>query len=252
MQLSWNQLLDEINNLFIKITRDKIFKDEKEDFLSHVQQCLKLNRKEDWNYILASEDILEDSNFAIANFLRFGISGPTKYGDMGEKYLRLYGILNATYLQQQAVFNLFKFFQCPDIKSKKKVIDALEVVSVRHKLAAHSANYEDKESQEMHVFVPVRMELNDFECSYFNHHNDSYTTVNLTDALEKHLELMCSTYLEVVKKMIATIYKSNKEKQEELLKRISPFEDMLAGCGLMKIELTGEYIVIQYVSPNKI
>jgi len=147
VQLGWNQLLDEINDLFIKITRDKIFKDEKEDFLSHVQQCLKLNRKDDWNYILASEDILEGSNVAIANFLIFGVSGPTKYGDLGEKYLRLYGVLNATYLQHQAVFSLFRFFQCPNIKSKKKDINALEVVSVRHKLAAHSANYEDKESQ---------------------------------------------------------------------------------------------------------
>jgi len=68
--------------------------------------------------------------------------------------------------------------------------------------------------------------------------------------LEKHLELMCSTYLELVKKMIVTIYKSNKEKQDELLEKISPFENMLAGCGLMKNELTGEYIVIQYMSPK--
>lgn len=252
MQLSWNQLLSEINDLFIKITRDKIFKDEKEDFLSHVQKCLKLNRKEDWNYILASEEILEDSNEAIANFLRFGVSGPTKYGDLGEKYLRLYGVLNATYLQQQAVYNLFKFFQCSNVKSKKKEIEGLDVVNVRHKLAAHSANYEDKESQEMHVFVPVRMELNDFECSYFNHYNDSYTTVDLAGALEKHLRLMCSTYLEVVKKTVVTIYKSNKDKQEELIEKISPFEDMIDGCGLMKNELTGEYIVIKYVSPEKI
>ena len=90
MLLKWTDLLEEINELFIKITRDKIFKNEKEDFLSHVQICLRLNRPEDWNYILASEDILEDSNTAISHFLKFGTSGPTKYDDLGEKYLRMY------------------------------------------------------------------------------------------------------------------------------------------------------------------
>lgn len=222
MQITWSQLLNEINNLFIKITRDKIFKNEKDDFSAHVQQCLKLNKKEDWSYILASEDILEDSNEAISSFLRFGISGPTKYDDLGEKYLRLYGVLNATYLQQQSVLNIYRFFQCPSVSSKKKEIDKLEVVAVRHKLAAHSANYEDQATREMHVFVPVRMELNDFECSYFNHYNDDYKTVDLKSAIEDHLKLMCSIYVEVIEKAISTIYKSNRDKQEDLLERVSP------------------------------
>ena len=190
MLITWSQLLSEINDLFIKITRDKIFKDEKDDFLAHVQQCLKLNKKEDWNYILASEDILEDTNEAISNFLRFGVSGPTKYNDLGEKYLRLYGVLNATYLQQQAVLNIYKFIQCPGVSSRKKQIDDLDVVTLRHKLASHSANYEDQEAREMHVFVPVRMELNDFECSYFNHYNDDYKTVDLKSAIEDHIDNM--------------------------------------------------------------
>ncbi len=120
MQLNWSELLHDINELFVTITRNKIFKNEKEDFLLHVQQCLKLNRKEDWNYILASEDILEDSNEAISNFLKFGLSGPTKYESLGEKYLRLYGVLNATYLQQQAMYNLYRFCQCLEPSKIKK------------------------------------------------------------------------------------------------------------------------------------
>ena len=71
MQLEWTELLDEINDLFVKITRDKIFKNEKDPFLDHVKKCLRLNKVEDWNYILASEDILEDSNAAISSFLKF-------------------------------------------------------------------------------------------------------------------------------------------------------------------------------------
>ena len=76
--MTWDELLKDINDFFINLTQYKIFKHEKDDFLRHVKESLKLNKKEDWNYILASEDILEDSNEAISSFLRFGVSGPTK------------------------------------------------------------------------------------------------------------------------------------------------------------------------------
>jgi hypothetical protein len=80
------------------------------------------------------------------------------------------------------------------------------------------------------------------------HYNDKYETVDLKAAIQNHLELMCGTYVEIVKKMVLTIYKSNKCKRNELLKRVAPFEQMLSGCGLMKNQQTGEFIVIKYVS----
>ncbi len=247
MRLKWTDLLEEINELFIKITRDKIFKNEKENFLSHVQLCLRLNRSEDWHYILASEDILEDSNTAISHFLKFGTSGPTKYDDLGEKYLRLYGVLNASYLQQQAILNLYKFFQCPDPKSLRKKFNSLQIIELRHKLASHSANYDDQVSGDMHVFVPVRIELKDFEVSYFNHHNDDYSSSDLKKAIKEHLKLMCETYIMVVKKSVTTIYKSNPEKIEELMKKIDPLLKMTEGCNIMKNQQTGEFTIIEFV-----
>lgn len=247
MLLKWTDLLEEINELFIKITRNKIFKNEKEDFLSHVQNCLRLNRPEDWNYILASEDILEDSNKAIAHFLKFGISGPTKYEDLGEKYLRLYGVLNASYLQQQAILNLYKFFQCPDPNSLRKKFNTLQIIELRHKLASHSANYDDPGSGDMHVFVPVRIELKDFEVSYFNHHNDEYSSSDLKKAIEDHLKLMCKTYIMVIKKSATTIYKSNPEKVEKLMEKMDPLLQMTEGRSLMKNQQTGEFTIIEFV-----
>ena len=246
MTIDWSQLLNEINDLFIKITRDKIFKSEKDDFLSHVQDCLKLNDKKDWNYILASEDILEDANEAIVNFLKFGISGPTKYDDLGEKYLRLYGVLNATYLQQQAIFNLYKFFQCPNINKLKKEIDGLKIRNLRHKLGSHSANYDDKISGDMHVFVPVRIELNDYDCAYFNHSTDDYKNVDLKSGIEEHQVFMCKTYLEVLHKSVRTMYKSNPDKISAIIEMASPFEAMINGASLMKNTATGEYVIINH------
>jgi len=247
LALDWSQLLNEINELFIKLTRDRIFKSEKKDFLSHVQSCLKLNDAKDWNYILASEDILEDSNEAIINFLNFGLSGPTKYNDLGEKYLRLYGLLNATYQQQQAISNLYKFFQCSNINSLSKKINTLKIRDLRHKLGSHSVNYKDKESGEMHVFVPVRMELNDFKCSYFNHVTDEFVDIELNSAIKEHQKLMCKTYLQVLSKSVKTMYKSNPEKIEKIKEMVAPFEAMLSGKNITKIEGTDEYIIFTVV-----
>lgn len=252
MTLSWNDLLNEINEFFIKLTRNKIFKNEKDDFSSHVQSCLKLSKKEDWNYILASEDILEDSNLAIGEFLKFGMSGPTKYDKLGEKYLRLYGVLNAVYLQQQAILNLYKFFQCENVGKKRDEIAKLEITEVRHKLGSHSANFDDKTSDVMQVFVPVRFDMSDFKCNYFNHVDDSSHSVDLEVSIEQHLKEMCRTYIEIVKKTINTIYKCNVEKKADLLEIISPFESMIDGCFLQKINNTGEYVVIRPVSPGEI
>ena len=251
MTLDWSQLLSEINELFIKLTRDKIFKAENGDFLSHVKDCLKLNEAKDWNYILASEDILEDSNEAIISFLRFGTSGPTKYGDLGEKYLRLYGVLNATYLRQQAIFNLYKFFQCPNINSLSKEFDDLKIRDLRHKLGSHSANFEGRVSGDMHVFVPVRMELNDYDCAYFNHVTDDYVNVDLKSGSEEHQVLMCKTYLKVLHKSVKTIYKSNPDKISTIIDKASPFEAMINGASLMKNTAIDEYIIINYVEAKK-
>jgi len=247
MYIEWTNLLDEINELFIKISRNKIFKNEKEDFLPHVQACLRLNKPEDWNYILASEDILEDSNTAISNFLKFGMSGPTKYNELGEKYLRLYGVLNASYLQQQAILNLYKFFQCSDTKKLRDQFNSLKIIELRHKLASHSANYNDQGSGDMHVFVPVRFELVDFEISYFNHLNNENSKADLKEAINEHLKLMCQTYIKIIEKTVSTIYKSNPEKISELIEKLEPFNKMIGGCKLVKDETTGEFTIIEIV-----
>ncbi|MEM9391533.1 MAG: hypothetical protein AAGA02_13735 [Bacteroidota bacterium] len=43
--------------------------------------------------------LLEDTSQAIDNYFEFGLEGPTKYKNFGERYLRLYGLLNSAYMQ---------------------------------------------------------------------------------------------------------------------------------------------------------
>jgi hypothetical protein len=66
-------------------------------------------------------DIVDDASAAIDHVERFGLSGSTKYDDIGEKYLRLYGLLSATYIQQQSIGTIFRIMNLPDPKALKPV-----------------------------------------------------------------------------------------------------------------------------------
>ena len=124
----------------------------------------------------------------------------------------------------------------------------MQIIDLRHKLAAHSANYDGRDSGRVHTFVPVQIELDDFKCSYSNYNNDEYHTVDLKKAIEEHLKLMCKTYIKIIEKSVATIYKSNPEKIDSIMEKVKPFAKMTEGSRLLKNVQTGEFILINYTT----
>lgn len=227
-------LVNLINDKFIEFTREQVFSKETDDFLGFAQQKFKLNNKNDWNEIIASEDILEDSNEALKSFLKFGLSGPTKYDDLGEKYLRLYGMLNAVYQQQQAILHIFKLFNCPNPKVVKQEFDNLLITQTRHKLGAHSINYISQSNKETEMFVPVRVQFEDYKLTYFNHKNNESNDIDLKLTLEEHSELICKTYFSIANKVIKTVYKGNIVKQGQVLSSFNELEMVMNGAWLVK------------------
>ena len=227
-------LVNLINDRFIEFTREQVFSKETNDFLGFAQQKFKLNAKNDWNEIIASEDILEDSNEALKSFLKFGLSGPTKYNDLGEKYLRLYGVLNAVYQQQQAMLHIFKLFNCPNLKYTKQEFNNLSITQARHKLGAHSINYTVQGDSETEMFVPVRVQFNDYELTYFNHKNNESSKIDLKLTLEEHSRLICKTYLLIANKVIKTVYKGNTVKQKQVLTSFNELAMVMDGALLIK------------------
>ena len=122
-----------------------------------VRELLRLNQGEDWNFLCVAMDVVGDVSAAIRNFLQFGLDGPTRYQDVGERYLRLYGLQNAAYIQQQAVLKLFKLMNVPNPKAIQAELDDLKVRKLRHKLASHSTDYENPVTQDMETYLPVRI-----------------------------------------------------------------------------------------------
>lgn len=189
------------------------------DFVDFIQSSLKLTKPEDWGFICSSMDIINDSLLGIEHFCKYGVDGPTKYDDFGEKYIRLYGVLNATYIQQQALLNLHRIANVPNIRELEGRVAALKVREARNKLGAHSVDYSNRESGQTESFVPVRITLSGMRCDYYNNTTLEHTEVDLIDALREHLTLMCDIYDGTYRKSVRTIYKSNQNKQEELLEK---------------------------------
>ena len=198
------------------------------NFLDYIKKQLKITKVEDWGFICSSMDIIDDSLLGIEHFLRFGLDGPTKYNDVGEKYIRLYGVLNATYIQQQALENLYRIVNVPDISVVRERIQSLQIRDARNKLGAHCTDFSMDGSVES--FVPVRVNLGGTVCEYLNNSTMDFHTINLAAALNEHLGLMNEMYLAVCKKFIATVYKhSSGEVRAELLDDLDEGRILLSG-----------------------
>ena len=214
-----------------------------EDFHDYIKNALKLNKPEDWSFICSSMDIVNDSLLGLENFIRFGMDGPTKYDDLGEKYIRLYGALNATYIQQQAILNIYRISNTPDVTDAEKKINALSIRDARHKLGAHSVDYENKQTSQTESFVPVRLTLGGMACEYFNNRTLSSSSIDLSAALHEHLSLMNDMYKSIYEKFVKTIYKSNQEKYEELIDKLSDGEVLRSGGTVLRNE-NGEKVFV--------
>lgn len=207
-----------------------------EDFSVHIKEALKLNKPEDWSFICSSMDIVNDSLLGLENFIRFGMDGPTKYDDLGEKYIRLYGALNATYIQQQAILNLHRLSNTPDLTVAERKVNDLGVRDARHKLGAHSVDYANRQTSQTESFVPVRLTLGGMTCEYINNSTLSGSSIDLSAALDEHLSLMNDMYKSIYEKFAKTIYKSNIDKYTGLIDELSDGAVLRSGGSILRNE----------------
>jgi len=87
----------------------------------------------------SAQDILGDSNIAIEEFKEY----INERNDLpiSEMYLLIYGVLNAVYIQLQALETFYDIFQVDKNSSKLPEIKRLGILQLRHKIAAHPLNY---------------------------------------------------------------------------------------------------------------
>ena len=178
-------------------------------------KLLRLNKEQDSISVWTAFYLVGDASIAIQNFLRFGLDGPAKFKDLGERYLRLYGLLNASYIQQDAVLKLYKLMSVPALDVAKQRIAALRIRDLRHKIAAHGLDYLNKEIGRSESFVPVRVRLQQFECEYMNNETLAVQRVDLREFVVEHCKLMVELLATICDKTVKTAYKGSPNKLQK-------------------------------------
>jgi len=217
-----------------------------------IRKVLKLSKDEDWSFLCSAMDIIGDACLAIDDFLRFSLDGPMKYDEIGERYLRLYGILTATYIQQEAVLKLYQLVNVPPaLKDGKAMIDQLEIRQLRHKLSSHSTNYLDKKGT-IETFIPIRMNLRGFNCGYFDNKAIKAYNVDLKEAINAHLETLVEMLDRILDKAISTFYKGQEtcEDCKKFIKRLQELRINREG-GLVSKLPDGSKLIFTMAKSNK-
>ncbi len=229
--------LDEYITILRDIVSFKAMKDERanEEFNAKMQRLLSLNSTKDLNIICASFDVVGDTNLAIKHFEHFGLSGATKYDDVGEKYLRLYGILNAIYLHKEAILSLYNKFNIENSTKVQKEINNLKILNIRHKIGAHSVNY--KNGSDIECYTPSRMTITNKELEFNNMDisKHEFETINLEILINDYLEAIFKIVEKLVNDFVSKIFKTNANMKEEYLEKID----------LISKQIKGELLVIK-------
>jgi hypothetical protein len=216
-----------------------------------IKDALRLNKDKDWSFICTSMDIVDDATLALDSFLKFGLDGPTKYDDIGEKYLRLYGILSATYIQQQAILTLYKLSNIQHPKEANEKIQNLKIREIRHKIASHPCDYINiRQKDKLESFIPVRIYLSGYNIKYLNNDTLELETVLLKDCLEEHIKLMIDLLDQIIEKSIRTVFRGKSNKIAEFDKRLEELRIERGGGSVIKIADGETTIVILGVNSN--
>lgn len=215
-----------------------------------IRELLHLNTARDWYFICTAMDVVGDASGAVRNFLKFGLDGPTRYQDVGEGYLRLYGLLSATYIQQQAVLKLYELMNVPNPRQVRGLLEALELRQLRHKLASHSTDYSPAKDAQVQTYVPIRMGIGGFHCLYADNEQSKQTSVDLEKAIEEHCSLMISTLDSVYAKTFRTLYKGQSTKLHEFSERLADLRTERDGGLVLKVSENRKLVIRAFREVN--
>lgn len=125
----------------LRYTNVKTYSTEEEQ-VKQLTKKLKFQNLYDYDLFRACIDQMEDAQYAINEFTENRLY--VKENRQGEMYLRLYGVLNACYLQVGVMTDLVRLFNFQNQKEIRKELKKLNAIELRNKIASHSTSYLDK------------------------------------------------------------------------------------------------------------
>lgn len=158
-------------------------KNGSEDFVEYTNKYFGFENELGWNILINAFYVIEDTELSKQDFREFGLQGPCRHNNTGEKYLRLYGILNSFYQQFLALRNLIELFKLEPKDKYIKQLQESDCINLRNKIAAHSTNYSsDRYSKKFDVFEISRPDLIRGEIRLLKNQND-FETYDLNFAI---------------------------------------------------------------------
>ena len=248
----------DIINLYIKLSRKVISTccERFIDFNKDIVDFLGVNDTNSYGFIIDSYYLLEDTQLAKQNFIEFGTTGPTKYRNFGEVYLRVYGVLNACYLQQQAIIEMLDKLNIPLNKKELKNIKEFSLFELRNIFAAHTVNRGYKRNKRSYILDRYGLLDGKLKGYSINHKTGrEFKDADIDNEISKWnallvLYLKRITYQVVKNTDSNPIFKSVTPKYSEVFKKIS--EIFNGNCFYPDVwEKSNINIKINYVSAKK-
>ena len=120
-----------------------------EDFKPQMTKVLGLKNERDYDFIIDSLYLLEDTQLAKHDYeLHGAIIGDYSESKVGEAYLRTYGVFNACYLQQQALIMMHnKLSLTLDVKP----VEGMLIFEYRTYYASHTVNTDYGENRRSYI-----------------------------------------------------------------------------------------------------
>jgi hypothetical protein len=200
------------------------------EFSKEVVRLLKIDNIKMWARIWNIIYLLEDTEEAKNNYLKYGISGPTKISDIGEKYLRLYGILNSIWLQMNAIVELFSIFKCTGKTQLYKQLKGLSIIKLRNIAGSHSINYLDEITNKITSFSIARITLDTNEIWCLDENNKSIK-IDISKSISEYNKSIIHIYEMITSKIITSIYKNDsKQRQAFQTKQIELINVFKSDC----------------------
>ncbi|WP_412464442.1 hypothetical protein [Flavobacterium mekongense] len=215
--------VEKYNNLQKKILHNFAVKWNAENcqttFRDDVKKFYGFEKEFGWNIILNSYYTIEDTELAKKSFNKFGLQGPSRHIDIGERYLRLCGLLNSLYQQKLAIDNLMEVFKLPNQKEFSKKFNENELLRLRNKIGAHSTNYKDLKADSEHKFDVYEISRPDLQMDNLKvlRNQNYFEEYDLKKEIEEFDKVVEEILFELTGKIIKKLFKNQGEIYTEYL-----------------------------------
>jgi hypothetical protein len=142
------------------------------------------SRRDDWNLLCVAMDTLDDTCLALEDYEAAGLGT-----ESGEKYLRLYGMLQAVFLQQDCICTLHAIFSntgwTPAVDSRWQ-----EIRELRNLTIGHPVEVKRKGMTKRCFISRITIRDDQFQLCVWNKEGqkDDFVTVNFGDIYEGYKE----------------------------------------------------------------